>query len=102
MTKYCCYSTPSKTKDRMTKIFDEAYKLSLNFKGDLLYRDCDISLFDMQLCPENEVKFIFSPISAWEFVYTVNWTKFSIKELNMGLSGVILDGAKNQEEGVFS
>jgi len=99
MIKQCKLKRQSCLVDNITK---EASKISENFIEDVFYRRCKKELSSCRILSEPSVSYAFSRSSIWELLYDVEWSSFTVSELNKGISGLLLDEAKSNEEDVYN
>lgn len=77
----------------------EAKALVENICEDIVYRSMDIGAIDARVCPDNSLSGIFTKLSSWVITFLPKISHFTSKQINTGMSGLILDGASLKKEG---
>jgi hypothetical protein len=80
------------------KVEDEAEVIYEDLREDIVYRGSKINISYYEIEGSEGVEETLSPKSRWSFEYRVNWTKFAIKNINNGLSGMLLESIENDDD----
>ena len=79
------------------QISSEAKCFFENMKEDLLYRNNDLKFDSIEVNASDNLETLFSKKSSWIFTCNVNWSPFTVKELNKGMLGFIFEGLKSEK-----
>jgi len=84
-------SNEIENEESFCKMSVEATNIFENVFEDLFCREVECSAKDYFIIPNNSIKDIFKKSTSWSIRFDTSWTRFVVKELNGGISGLILE-----------
>jgi hypothetical protein len=81
----------SKSANKIKKKKPEVDKVVNNLVADLAYRDAKMHLMNISIVSESKIKDVLSRNSTWDVSFRVDWSKFSVDQLNESFIGLILE-----------
>lgn len=94
-----CGQTVAVPVSTMRKVEQEAKNIVENIYEDIIYRSMNLELVDIVVCRDHCIKEIFTKTSSWTVCFMPQISKFTARQINSGMSGLIIDKSCSAHDG---